>query len=223
MFRLRLTSDCHARTKNGQPPHNTIGVASKNSIQLSVCIEATRSSGRPGTESLMAMIKSGTVSTTPIQNRLVMSTSSGFASSAIVTVRSSSAMPQIGQAPGWSRTICGCIGQVYSPLPIATGSGCCAARFKKRAGSLPKTSRQWPLQKKYLLPSCSNEPAAVCLSTVIPQTGSIAQSAAFTLSACRAPCTCFCLSSSMQLQLQGCAIVRRNRKNFPTSPGTARK
>ena len=30
------------------------------------------------------------------------------------TVRGSSAMPQIGQAPGASRTISGCIGQVYS-------------------------------------------------------------------------------------------------------------
>src|SRR5580700_373813 len=45
--------------------------------------------------------------------RLVMSESSGLVSSA-VTSRGSSAMPQIGQAPGASRTICGCIGQVYS-------------------------------------------------------------------------------------------------------------
>jgi hypothetical protein len=44
-----------------------------------------------------------------------MSRSSGFASST-VTVRGSSAMPQIGQLPGSARTISGCIGQVYSVL-----------------------------------------------------------------------------------------------------------
>ena len=43
-----------------------------------------------------------------------MSISSGLASSSRVTVRGSSAMPQIGQAPGSARTISGCIGQTYS-------------------------------------------------------------------------------------------------------------
>src|ERR1035438_4121753 len=48
-----------------------------------------------------------------IQSRLVISASSGLASS-VVTPRGSSAMPQIGHEPSASRTICGCIGQVYS-------------------------------------------------------------------------------------------------------------
>ena len=30
MFRLRLTMDCQPRTKNGQPPHSTTGVASRS-------------------------------------------------------------------------------------------------------------------------------------------------------------------------------------------------
>jgi hypothetical protein len=52
-----------------------------------------------------------------------MSMSSGFLSS-IVTVRGSSAMPQIGQLPGASRTISGCIGQVHSVFVTgATVSG----------------------------------------------------------------------------------------------------
>jgi hypothetical protein len=34
MFRLRFTSDCHARTKKGQPPHRTTGVARMSSNQV---------------------------------------------------------------------------------------------------------------------------------------------------------------------------------------------
>jgi len=49
-----------------------------------------------------------------------MSRSSGFASSLAVTVRGSSAMPQIGQFPGSARTISGCIGHVYSVLLAAS-------------------------------------------------------------------------------------------------------
>ena len=48
----------------------------------------------------MASANTGTVSARPTQNRRVMSASSGFASSSAVTVRGSSAMPQIGQLPG---------------------------------------------------------------------------------------------------------------------------
>ncbi len=64
----------------------------------------------------------GSVSTAPIHKRRVMLTSSGLAAFR-VTVRGSSAMPQIGQEPGPSRTICGCIGQVYSVRSVgAEGS-----------------------------------------------------------------------------------------------------
>ena len=69
----------------------------------------------------IAIASSGAVSTTPTQNRRVMSRSSGFSSAAAVTVRGSSAMPQIGHDPGSGRTISGCIGQVYSVR--AGGSG----------------------------------------------------------------------------------------------------
>jgi hypothetical protein len=54
------------------------------------------------------------VSAALIQNRLVMSTSSGFFSSSTLTVLGSSAIPQMGQSPGASLTISGCMGQVYS-------------------------------------------------------------------------------------------------------------
>jgi hypothetical protein len=55
----------------------------------------------------------GTVIAADHQNRRVMSSSSGLLSS-MVTTRGSSAMPQIGQDPGASRTISGCVGQVHS-------------------------------------------------------------------------------------------------------------
>ena len=62
----------------------------------------------------IASTSSGTVSATLIQNRRVMSTSSGLTSSSAVAVRGSSAMPHFGQLPASSRTISGCIGQTHS-------------------------------------------------------------------------------------------------------------
>jgi len=55
-----------------------------------------------------------------------MSISSGFAPSSAARLRGSSAIPQIGQSPGFSRTISGCIGHQYSVLTggtwLASGS-----------------------------------------------------------------------------------------------------
>ena len=56
-----------------------------------------------GTRSAIATSRTGTVSAAQTQNRRVISTSSGFFSSATVTVRGSRAMPQMGQDPGSSR------------------------------------------------------------------------------------------------------------------------
>ncbi len=56
-------------------------------------------------------------------SRRVMSTSSGFGPSSAVGVIGSSAMPQIGQDPGPSRTISGCIGQVHLTPGAAVGAG----------------------------------------------------------------------------------------------------
>ena len=54
----------------------------------------------------------GSVKARHTQNRRVIKTNSGFASSATEAVRGSKAMPQMGQVPGPSRTTSGCIGQV---------------------------------------------------------------------------------------------------------------
>ena len=127
MFRLRWTSEYQPRWKNGQPPHSTTGVASSSSIH-----EPKRLSigeAMAGMRCPIVKTSSGTVSATLTQKRRVMSASSGFSgSSAEVTVRGSSAMPQIGQLPGASRTISGCIGQVHSvPFGAAcAGAGACA-------------------------------------------------------------------------------------------------
>jgi hypothetical protein len=50
-----------------------------------------------------------------------MSRSSGFSSSIALTVRGSSAMPQMGHEPGLGLIISGCIEQVYSVCVAASG------------------------------------------------------------------------------------------------------
>ena len=52
-----------------------------------------------------------------IQNRLVISSSSGFRSSSSDTTLGSSVIPQIRQAPGWVSSTSGSIGQMYSTTP----------------------------------------------------------------------------------------------------------
>ena len=59
---------------------------------------------------------------TETSSRRCMSLSSGLTGSSSETVRGSSAMPQIGQVPGASRTIWGCIGQTHSTLLTAAGA-----------------------------------------------------------------------------------------------------
>src|SRR5690606_38097006 len=56
------------------------------------------------------------------QNRRRMSRYSGLGPSSAEIVRGSSAMPQIGQLPGSSRTISGCIGQVHSVFVFVAGA-----------------------------------------------------------------------------------------------------
>ena len=110
MLRLRVLSDCQPRTKKGQPPHSTTGVASTNCSQFDISCPSSmcRLVRWPPISSAIT----GTASTSPIQNRRVMSTSSGFGPLSAETVSGSSAMPQIGQLPGPTWRICGCMGQV---------------------------------------------------------------------------------------------------------------
>ena len=125
MFKLRFTIDIQPRSKNGHPAHSTTGVARNSPIQPVLCIEITRPIGFPGIMSDIPKNKTGTVSATLTQKRRVIETNSGFSSCSATAVLGSSAMPQIGQDPGPSRTISGCMGKVYS---IRVGSAEPAAR-----------------------------------------------------------------------------------------------
>src|ERR1043166_4442607 len=113
MFRLRFTIEYHPRTKNGQPPQSTTGVASASEIQLLNCVPIARRTGSPGNISLILNSSNGKASATLTQKRRFISINSELSSSR-VAVRGSSAMPQIGQKPGPSRMTSGCIGHVYS-------------------------------------------------------------------------------------------------------------
>src|SRR5258708_4206037 len=150
MFKLRLTIDFHPRTKKGQPPQSTTGVARNISIQAQARGDAQLSSGRPGKKSLMAMMRTGTVRAVPTQNRRRMSLSSGFSPASAVIVLGSRAIPQIGHAPGAARTICGCMGHVYSTLEPASGV--------TRSRPMPHFGQE----------SCSCERTSGCIGQVYP-------------------------------------------------------
>src|SRR5215813_14875763 len=116
IFRLRLMIDAQPLWKKGHPHQRTTGVAKTSWSQLRSWGETICCTDCPGIMSDMARRAIGTLSTTPTQNRRVMSTNSGLAASSKVTVRGSRAMPHMGQKPGAGRTISGCIGHTYSVL-----------------------------------------------------------------------------------------------------------
>ena len=124
MFGLRLTIDCKPRWKKGSAAHRTTGVASASSSQAAGRSPIHSRTGSPNIGP-MAMTRSGIESEALTQKRRVKSTSSGFGpSSPVGTPIGSSAMPQSGQEPGLSRTISGCIGQVYCvPSGISDAAG----------------------------------------------------------------------------------------------------
>ena len=104
-----MRSEFQPRTKNGQPAHSTTGVAKTSCSQFELTSSVMRQAEQwPPISSATT----GSASTSPIQNRRVMSTSSGFGPLSAVTSNGSSAMPQIGHEPGPTWRISGCIGQV---------------------------------------------------------------------------------------------------------------
>ena len=121
MLRLRVTSDCQPRTKNGQPAHSTTGVASASRIQfIQPCGIAWP---RPKKCPPMSRTTTGTDSATAAHSRRVMSTSSWLGPWSSVISSGSSAMPQIGQEPGPSWRISGCIGHVKIVPGFAGAAG----------------------------------------------------------------------------------------------------
>ena len=112
MLRRSVRNEVQPRTRKGHPHHSTTGVASTSSSQRAVRAPIQASTGSPSIGPI-ATRASGTVSAAPTAKRRRKSTSSGFGpSSAAGTPLGSSAMPQIGQLPGPTCSISGCIGQV---------------------------------------------------------------------------------------------------------------
>ena len=137
IFRRSVTIDFQPRTKKGQPPHRTTGVASASSTQLRERNDHPRKAPKPAI-SAMAISSSGKVNAQLTQNRRVISCNSSLGSSSAVNVRGSSAIPQIGQAPGARVTISGCMGQVYStPAAAALGCGTLEAGESERVAKPP--------------------------------------------------------------------------------------
>jgi hypothetical protein len=111
MLRLRVRIEAQPRSKNGQPAHNTTGVARRSWSHIPSWAETSAASGWPGMMSAIARTTTGTVSAMPMRRRRVMSISSWLGGSIALIAAGSSAIPQIGQFPGVSCTIWGCIGQ----------------------------------------------------------------------------------------------------------------
>ena len=88
------------------------------------------SRSRAGTRSMpIPRTTTGTDSTNATQNRRVMSRSSALGPASAVTSTGSSAIPQIGHAPGPGCRISGCIGHVYSATSVVVELGArCGAR-----------------------------------------------------------------------------------------------
>src|SRR3569833_3239807 len=110
MLGERLTREVQKRRKNGHAAHSTTGVASTSSIQ-SPTVAPHQPLKRSPTTSPIARMRIGTLSAADTLNRRVKSVSSGLGPSSSDATIVSSAKPQIGQSPGPSRTIWGCIGQ----------------------------------------------------------------------------------------------------------------
>src|SRR5437016_1966975 len=114
MLRLRFRIDCQPRTKKGQPPQSTTGEANASEIHATTRGANRLRTGSPGISTRMTSSSKSNVKYTHNQKRRCILISSTFSSSPVAT-RGSSVIPQIGQEPGPSRTISGCIGQAYSP------------------------------------------------------------------------------------------------------------
>src|ERR1039457_757263 len=94
-------------------------------------------------------------------------------------IKGSRAMPHFGQGPGPSCRISGCIGQVkvlvlrlLSLASVFVCSGFVLPAPVKLPGDALNFSRQWVLQKRYVVPSFSRVAEGAEGSTSMPQTGS---------------------------------------------------
>ena len=142
MLGLRFTTDAQPRSKKGRPAHSTTGVAQTSWIQFDTDRLTTAVTWVPTTISAIASRNTGNPNPAPIQNRRVMSSSSGLGGSSGETVLGSRAIPHSGQLPGVACTTSGCIGQVYSTVGSVTATSASSAmpQMGQAPGSVSRTS-----------------------------------------------------------------------------------
>ena len=121
----------------------------------------------------MASATTGAAPAAAIQARRRMSISSGLGPASADTSSGSSAMPQIGQAPGPSWRTSASMGQT-NIVPGGTGGSARGAGDRYFSGSAANFVRQPAEQKWWAVPAWSAWCCVVAGSTVIPQTGSFA-------------------------------------------------
>ena len=112
MFGLIFRNDAQQRLNTGQPAQSTTGVAIASWSQCASPRGIAWPRSRPSRWSPITQTSSGSESAALTQKRQVMSRSSSLGRSSTLTTLGSSAMPQIGQSPGPTCSISGCIGQV---------------------------------------------------------------------------------------------------------------
>ena len=125
MLSCHVRNERQPRSRNGQPAQSTTGVASSASTHCaqvafiqcgSPALVAHRSTAapgsNPGTSSPIANTSNGMVNASASQKRRVMSRNSGFSPTVTEGASGSSVIPQMGQLPGPTWRICGCIGHV---------------------------------------------------------------------------------------------------------------
>ena len=123
MFGERFRTERHPLTKKAHPHQRTTGVVRTSSIHFEVCLGINSCRRRAGIIPPMAKNRTGSVSARPIQNFLDRSRISWAAcTSSVPASTGSRGIPQMGQSPGRSCLISGCIGQVYPWSPGRTGT-----------------------------------------------------------------------------------------------------
>src|SRR3989344_4422584 len=114
MLRDRFTNDCHALTKKNPPAHSTTGVVNKNCNHEKMCGGNNFPKLSAGTISPTARITIGIVIANPTQNLSDNEPISNSSSPASLPPGASGSrcIPHLGQSPGPSCRISGCMGQV---------------------------------------------------------------------------------------------------------------
>src|ERR1700732_3973576 len=103
IFGLRLRSEDQKRSKKGQPPQRTTGVARRNSMQFrTVGLRCKQSDSQT-----MDSSRTGSDNAALTQKRKRIESYSGSASTSAKTSIGSSALPQMGAAPRPNRGVSG--------------------------------------------------------------------------------------------------------------------